>query len=136
MRGATFRVIGLVGLGLTLLALHSLLDPARFPVHAVLIPAATAATTWFVGRWADGWVRSRPLSHALWLGPVCAVTVLGAGAFAVVLSNGALALRDPDSYLLRPLLAAVSGLPVALIAGFLCGSLALGVLRLRARRPR
>jgi hypothetical protein len=130
---ATFRVIGLLGLGITLLALGSLLDPVRFPVHAVLIPVATAAATWWVGRWADRWVRERPRAHALWLGPVCAVAVLGAGALAVVISNASTGFIDPVPYVFRPMLAALGAVPIALLAGFLCGLIALGVLWVRAR---
>src|SRR6185369_15054010 len=99
---ATFRVIGLLGLGLTLLALRPLLDPARFPVHAALVPSAAAAATWWLGRWADRWVQERPRAHALWLGPVCAVAVLGAGTLALLISNASLAFADPTSYLVRP----------------------------------
>jgi nitrate reductase gamma subunit len=131
---ATFRVIGLLGLGVTLVALGSLLDPARFPIHAVLIPVATAAATWWVGRWADRWVRERPRAHALWLGPVCAVAVLGAGALAVLLSNVSMGFTDPEPYLLRPMVAALGAVPIALLAGFLCGLLALVALVVLARR--
>lgn len=132
-RQATFRVIGLLGLGLTLFALRSLLDPARFPVHAVLVPSVSAVATWWLGRWADRWVQERPRAHALWLGPVCAVGVLGAGALALLFSNASMAFADPGAFLVRPMIAALGAVPVALLAGFLCGLLALGVLALRAR---
>ena len=126
-----FRVIGFVGLGVALLALGLALETARFPVHAVLVTVLTAAATWWVGRWADRWMRGHPRTHALWLGPVCAVAVLEAGALGVVLSNVSTGYIDPEPYLLKPMFAGIYAAPIALLAGFLCGLIALGVFAFR-----